>query len=1516
MGELATYSAILSKTGLGKAGNECPPKSVILALGSGLEISNADTYGDNEGVKLEDIHRSEWNYYFTIDKTSFNLPALGGNAEYKILSYKKHVVDGVEDPDAPLVPVGLTATSSGDMVWSNESDWDYNTDFTTWANREHTNYSKSRFEIIDTIKNRYLMFKSNWSDPSVIVQAIPAFDVKLTGVKEGLTVGYRYITGNWNEGVGANIGINEIPLKNNEVNHLPAGVDSDGVHITEVGFTLLTNPPDFSDAIGITVEQVVEKFNGRLVISENQGLTAKVSTIVYTQKESGKTLTINLTQAAATSTWEYTFTKSNGWVETTPAVGALGGDLNSGGIKGVSTKQEYRNGKLYGSPVVIPSDVSVDVDWITLPVTVIDDISVEERFIQVVTENKSESQRVGNLTFTQMESGKTFIVKRIQDAGVKTYGTPTVYLGTATDIPASGGTSTNPTYTYAQLWGWNGKTSDGGTISTGATVSWSASVSGSNLGSVQKARTKLGTRTLTVTLNGKSNTASYDVYQSENKIVSSTPYVYTVNISANPETISNLGGTSIITTSAVGNRTNTWSSGSNSGQQISGTPTLSIPTPVAGFSLSGNTLTVAENTTPNNRSVVIRATYEGVTKDVTVNQTAYVVTYEYTFTTSTPTLNFDAFGTTKMPNLNSYREKYINGQLVEGSVEGVAAVTHSIAGPVKDVSPNGITLEENTTTSTKTGTVIYQQVGSGKLVTITCNQAAGTVTNEYIIELVADFPSIANTGGILKGYIRSGYYKVVNGVRDTFYMAPPVLDGDLPSWLSNLKFVQSSGIVGNKEFNYEVQISASENTGENIRRASIKLIFGGVSATMNIAQGGASITWNYELEVKHIFDSGGVTISNVPGPGEEITAVILSRRIKVINGTVTNTIENVVPTLNHKQSWTSSIRIDGSRWDSDCYDADIRVDANSSPNSRTGTIEVTQSGSSNKKTIFINQSKAEVTTVYTMKYIDGETTTWNPTAKAQSISINVISYKEEFINGVLNRTTQVLPTPSFVPMNINWASIEVISLGSDSNGYEYMFELTIQKNNLESERSFEVTWGPDMTGPAYKVTQQAAVVEWKGTMYFGEYGSGSNSTTQIVQKDDTSARTIKLQSYKSKYINGIEDESTRVAMKSKREYPIPGTWVFVTYANIPGEIETRITINAATVNQLEERSFYINFIPDDSEITNASAIGTRTLTFTQRGITVGKRYEFSWKTGSSSSGSSSIYNVTLAQDGMEGVSFDIDCYSYLVNEDNGLELANTRDYFQPTVSQMGASWATLHPNAQNADKSWNYSILVTANESSDNRTTSFSFTNDFNNGNPQTLNLYILQIGLPTADEVEFSMYNNSPGNSANINTAIRLGIRNMDTGGTIQDKGIIARGEMKNISEINFNFDLVIKCRPGQSSDYIAVSLTNIISILTGSPRTMFVAENPPSGAQYYDYEVGIITVDGSTIGSNNWFISREVVAPYQSCAIKLYKKKLVELLENTLIASFEIIPNRITTPSLPTISVQIVYGNPGNGF
>lgn len=465
-----------------------------------------------------------------------------------------------------------------------------------------------------------------------------------------------------------------------------------------------------------------------LKATENLNTQERYGSVAFTQAESGKSIEGAVSQAAASQRFEYTFSSKYPGIN----FNALGGISSANKIMDItSTRQEYRNNHIYGNLVQIPFTNTGLSSWLT---------NTNESWS--AQENKSLSSRSHSMTYIQNESGKRFTVTFNQAAGTQTYGGITINTTSGiADIPASGGTSGIFTYSYSQPWGWNGKTHDGGTtITSGATASWSNAISGSNLGTTQKARTRLGSRTLTLSQNGKSASKSVNVYQAANLIVNVTQGAWVVSIFANPTTLTEQGGTSEINAGAQAPRTNHWSSGATSSAPDEfGTPTLSIPTAVTGFSLFSNILTVAKNPTPNPRSVVVRATMGNVYKDVTITQSAYVVTWNYYFTVSPSVLTFaSGGGEIKYVTVSSYRQKVINGvetttrEDVPWTVVGSSGF-HTLR--------DKVAADPNLSNGSITGTATYTQEGSNKTVTIDLAQAAPKV-NTLTLKLSASGMSL------------------------------------------------------------------------------------------------------------------------------------------------------------------------------------------------------------------------------------------------------------------------------------------------------------------------------------------------------------------------------------------------------------------------------------------------------------------------------------------------------------------------------------------------------------------------------------------------------------------------------------------------------------------------------------------------------------------------------------------------------------------------------------------------------
>lgn len=615
MGEIATWSAVKIKVGLGKDGNDCPTKAELLALSPtgtgenylGLELSNASSYGNNETVKLEDIHKVTYKYTFTTKYSSVSFDALGNPSS---------------------------------------SNWG--------------------FDFIST-KQKY------WDN-----------------VANGSAVSVNYV-----------------------INSKPSWI------------TNYSKPADGKP----------------WKASENLDLTSRSGKGLATQSESGKTVEFPFTQAAASQSWSQTFSVN----PTSLSFGATGGTKT---FTVTSYKQEYRNGHTYGNQIPLSyTRANTGVTGTGTSVT--------------MANNTSTSAKSGSVVLTQAETNKKLTISCSQSAGYRTYSEITVSGGSVSDIPASGGSrssfSTMPS--YSQTWGWNGSTTGGGTITSGASISYGTAVSAGSLGTTAKARTRVGSLTCTVSLNGKSKSITLDVYQAENKITSTTDGTPVISLSASSYSISNSGGSVNIYARVSIPTTNHWSSGSTSaGSSKSATPTVSASG--TGFSLNAakTVLTATENLGTSSRSCVVTASYSGATtKTITVTQSAASVSYKYylAFTSPTGSRTTTRTGLSALGGNNftvdvaySFKTKVINGSEVSTRYPLALTVT-SKPSWVTNVaittlsSDNGtygltLTLTENTVESTRSGTIKLRQAENedeGWELTVNITQNAATITYEYVFRI-------------------------------------------------------------------------------------------------------------------------------------------------------------------------------------------------------------------------------------------------------------------------------------------------------------------------------------------------------------------------------------------------------------------------------------------------------------------------------------------------------------------------------------------------------------------------------------------------------------------------------------------------------------------------------------------------------------------------------------------------------------------------------------------------------------
>ena len=1044
--------------------------------------------------------------------------------------------------------------------------------------------------------------------------------------------------------------------------------------------------------------------------SENTTLNQRSASLTFTQNESGKQITVQFTQDAGVETWEYTFSVQNPNLNYT----ALGGSATPAIAGYNSFKQRYINGKPVGTSVDVGFSSPDLPSWIFM----------DDENHYTALENKSENSRSQVFTSTQNESGKKVTVTFAQLAGVKTYGTPTVYLGSIADIPASGGTAVTPTYTYSQLWGWNGKTNDGGTISSGASVVWSENISGSNLGTTAKARTKLGSRTLTVTLNGKSGSASIDIYQAENKITNTSQGTWVVSISANPSTFTEQGGTSQISASARASRTNHWSSGAtNAASDATGTPTLSIPTAVTGFSLSGTTLTVAENTTANQRSVVVRATMDTVYKEVTVTQSAYLVEWQYTFTASPTTLSFDALGTAKSITITSYREKYINGSLVEGSRENVSYIHATSTEHIGTVLGTSISMQENQTTSTRSGQVSYEQNGSNKVIRITCNQAAGTISTRDVLEVVDNFGDSPAVGGSIFGLVKSGYYDVINGKDSTWHNVTPTLKSK-SSYITNVEITKASGD------GYNIGITLSENTSESSRRASLTLTYGSKEVDMATTQAGASVAWSYELKV----NNGTQDLNQqVPAkPSGTYSFTISSKRYKIVNGSVTSQSEDT--------TWTTSIPGSPS-WihvEEQSNTLIVTVDENTTTSQRSADIVIFQTGSSDTSiTLTVEQQAASITWNYTFNIFQPSSKVLNVPAKMiDPDTIVVNSYRTKVINGTQTSTKEFVEV-TIDPIEESW--LEVTKNSNDQTQAELF--VTCLENKVSSIRSATVTIRQVGTSNLDQVdiNQSAATVSYN--YYIGFNGNpdvgGYSMNWEYTQFGSSHGQSIDLKCWRKPVINGIESDTEEAA-----EYEVIFSGVGIdsfTVTNTPLSYDPTITTVRAYPKSINGSVFDLKGTVQYriADYPSKSAY----LYLTHKPVATVKRWTFQWydqvesvtiKNVSHDSSAGSISPITI-----------ISKCEYLLAS-NQSQVAYT-EYIKPNEDEDTAtpvSWGRLVENGQTAQNDYDYAYWVDENKEDYDRQATRTFTQPGNPSNKR-LYLYVTQES-PHTPEVAFDVYNSS----------------------------------------------------------------------------------------------------------------------------------------------------------------------------
>lgn len=345
--EIATYSMILSKLSLGKSGTECPTKTQILAINSLIVIDNASTYGANECVKIDDIRKKveTWNYYLTVSPTSMSFGAGGGSKQFTYSSYKRKVLDGVEQSGDISVSLKTTSASgtgfslSGTTVSASANEGTSNRTGTVTITQNESNKTAtiSLSQSGDTI--------SSYGEWTISVSANPT-------------------------GVSSSGGTSTITASAKRTVYWASG------DVTEE-----TGNPTLSTNLGSLSSS---SSPSTLTLGENTSTSSRTATIKATH--GGKSATCTVTQAGATPSTTYTF-----------SVNPYKVNVGSSGGSGSVTISSY---KTVGSSTY---DVDYSIDSSTLPSWASFNKSTSTFTIQSTT---STIGRTAKVYFDQDESGK------------------------------------------------------------------------------------------------------------------------------------------------------------------------------------------------------------------------------------------------------------------------------------------------------------------------------------------------------------------------------------------------------------------------------------------------------------------------------------------------------------------------------------------------------------------------------------------------------------------------------------------------------------------------------------------------------------------------------------------------------------------------------------------------------------------------------------------------------------------------------------------------------------------------------------------------------------------------------------------------------------------------------------------------------------------------------------------------------------------------------------------------------
>lgn len=675
--EIATYSMILSKLSLGKSGTECPTKTQILAINSLIVIDNASTYGANECVKIDDIRKKveTWNYYLTVSPTSMSFGAGGGSKSFTVSSYKRKVLDGVEQSGDTSVSLksttisgtgfslsGTTVSASANEITSNRTGT-----VTITQNESNKTVTISLSQDGDDI--------SSYGEWTISVSASPT-SVSSSGGTSTITASAKrtvyWVSGDVTEETG--------------------------------NPTLSTNLGSLSSTSSPST----------LTLGENTSTSSRTATITATY--SSKSATCTVTQAAGESpdVWDYVF-----------SVNPYQVSVGSGGGSGTVTITSYEtlNGSWY-------RDVSYSIDSSTLPSWA----TYDGGGSFTISANTSSSSRSAQVYFVQDESGNRDYASLSQSGATPT---PDTYVftwqdGSTSDVSANfpwdfsvNGTAANiPLISTkngsSQSWSVSSKPSWITTSTTSSNVTISASDNSGSARSGEVVLTQSGSgKTLTINVSQDAYVA--DTYSWQIK-KSSEPnedayWRQSITYDVPAKTTGFSGG---------------WSVKGRKNGEIFAEYTMSSDSP-SWLTVSGTSYTVQHNTSSSSRSGTLTLTQaeSGLKCYIVINQSGYTPTY--TFNVIPTNLGVTAAETNETLTVESYKTvlKSDGSETTESLDYEFSSNRDWVAAVRTTTNTTYIYVAQNSTTAQRSARITLTQEESG-IQAFTNVIQAGATPDDYL----------------------------------------------------------------------------------------------------------------------------------------------------------------------------------------------------------------------------------------------------------------------------------------------------------------------------------------------------------------------------------------------------------------------------------------------------------------------------------------------------------------------------------------------------------------------------------------------------------------------------------------------------------------------------------------------------------------------------------------------------------------------------------------------------------------